>query len=122
MTRLQEAVGSYGLSLYQFLKEDGPDDPRVDRRHQRAGGAKGATIGLVTTDGFRDLLEMREGLIEDRYNLRLQPVEPLAARYLRVGIPERIRANGKVERPLYESALIKSLEYLVSEGAESLAV
>ena len=83
---------------------------------------KGARVGLVTTDGFRDLLEMREGLKEDRYNLRMKQVEPLAARYLRAGVPERVRANGAVERPLDESALVESLEYLVDEGAEALAV
>ena len=65
---------------------------------------------------------MREGLKEDRYNLRMKPVEPLAARYLRVGVPERIRANGRVERPLDEAALSESLEGLAREGAEALAV
>ena len=65
---------------------------------------------------------MREGLKEDRYNLRMTMVEPLAARYLRVGIPERVRASGKVERPLDEAALIEHLDYLVNEGAEALAV
>ena len=59
---------------------------------------------------------------EDRYNLRMTPVEPLSARYLRVGVPERVRANGLVERPLDEAALVENLEYLVQEGAEALAV
>ena len=47
---------------------------------------KGAKVGLITTEGFRDLLEIREGLKEDRYNLRMDQVEPLAPRYLRVGV------------------------------------
>ena len=34
---------------------------------------KGAKVGLLTTEGFKDLLEMREGLKEDRYNLRMTP-------------------------------------------------
>ena len=50
---------------------------------------RGARAGLITTEGFRDLLEMREGLKEDRYNLRMTPVEPLVPRYLRAGIRER---------------------------------
>ena len=122
MTGLQEAAAAYGLSLDQLLS--GTDlvihgstvatNTLVER--------KGARVGLITTDGFRDLLEMREGLKEDRYNLRMTPVEPLAARYLRVGVPERIRANGMVERPLDEAALVENLEYLVREGAEALAV
>ena len=44
---------------------------------------KGANVGIITTDGFRDLLEIREGLKEDRYNLRMASVEPLVPRYLR---------------------------------------
>ena len=48
---------------------------------------KGANVGLITTEGFRDLLEMREGLKEDRYNLRMKPVEPLVPRYLRRQCP-----------------------------------
>ena len=122
MAGLQEAAAGYGLSLDQLL--GGTDlvihgstvatNTLVER--------KGARVGLITTDGFRDLLEMREGLKEDRYNLRMKPVEPLAARYLRVGVPERVRANGLVERPLDEAALVENLEYLVQEGAEALAV
>ena len=38
---------------------------------------KSAKVGFLTTEGFRDLLEMREGLKEDRYNLRTQPVAGL---------------------------------------------
>ena len=122
MNGLQEAASACGLSLDQFL--GGTDlvihgstvatNTLVER--------KGATVGLVTTDGFRDLLEMREGLKEDRYNLRMKMMEPLAARYLRVGVPERVRASGAVERPLDEAALVENLERLVSEGAEALAV
>ena len=122
MNGLREAASACGLSLDQFLS--GTDlvihgstvatNTLVER--------KGATVGLVTTDGFRDLLEMREGLKEDRYNLRMKMVEPLAARYLRVGVPERVRASGRVERPLDEDALVESLDYLVAEGAEALAV
>lgn len=47
---------------------------------------KGAKVGLLTTEGFKDLLEMREGLKEDRYNLRMTPVAPLVPRYLRLGV------------------------------------
>ena len=83
---------------------------------------KGAKVGLITTEGFRDLLEMREGLKEDRYNLRMAPVEPLVPRYLRLGVPERVRSNGAVETPLDEEALDRALEQLRSEGAEALAV
>ena len=122
MTGLQEAAAAYGLSLDQLLGDTDMVIHGSTVATNTLVERKGARVGLVTTDGFRDLLEMREGLKEDRYNLRMKPVEPLSARYLRVGVPERIRANGRVERPLDEDALVESLEYLVQEGAEALAV
>jgi len=83
---------------------------------------KGAKVGLITTEGFRDLLEMREGLKEDRYNLRMQPVEPLVPRYLRVGVPERVRSDGQVHTPIDLDRLEEELETLKAEGVDSLAV
>ena len=122
MAGLQEAAAAYGLSLDQLLGDTDLVIHGSTVATNTLVERKGATVGLITTDGFRDLLEMREGLKEDRYNLRMKPVEPLAARYLRAGVPERVRANGLVERPLDEAALVENLEYLVQEGAEALAV
>ena len=122
MAGLQDAADAYGLSLDKFLGDTDLVIHGSTVATNTLVERKGATVGLLTTDGFRDLLEMREGLKEDRYNLRMNMVEPLAARYLRVGVPERIRASGQVERPLDEAALVENLDYLVSEGAEALAV
>ena len=122
MTGLREAAAAHGLSLGRLLRDTDLVIHGSTVATNTLVERKGAKVGLITTDGFRDLLEMREGLKEDRYNLRMQPVEPLAVRYLRMGVPERIRANGLVERPLDEAALVESLDYLVSEGAEALAV
>jgi len=57
---------------------------------------KGARTGLLTTEGHRDVVEMREGLKDDRYNLRLPPPEPLVPRHLRLGVRERLRSDGRV--------------------------
>ena len=83
---------------------------------------KGANIGLITTEGFRDLLEIREGLKEDRYNLRMDQVEPLAPRRLRVGVRERVDASGTVRQPLDVDDLRRKIEYLKSEGVDSVAI
>ncbi len=83
---------------------------------------KGAKVGLITTDGFRDLLEMREGLKEDRYNLRMEPVQPLVPRYLRLGVPERVRSSGEIDTPIDEVALEGALDSLAEEGVDALAV
>ncbi|MDE2843641.1 MAG: hydantoinase B/oxoprolinase family protein, partial [Chloroflexota bacterium] len=122
MNGLAEAAEGYGLSLEQFLGETDLVIHGSTVATNTLVERKGAQVGLVTTEGFRDLLEMREGLKEDRYNLRMTPVEPLAARYLRVGVPERVRADGRVETPLDEAALAECLDHLAREGAEALAV
>ncbi len=61
---------------------------------------KGASVGLLTTEGHRDVLEMREGLKDDRYDLRQPPPEPLVPRELRMAVRERMRADGRIETPL----------------------
>src|ERR687883_1066111 len=66
---------------------------------------KGARLGLLTTEGHRDVVEMREGLKDDRYNLRMPPPEQLVPRRLRLPVRERIRADGRVETPLDPASL-----------------
>jgi N-methylhydantoinase A len=84
---------------------------------------KGAHVGLLTTAGHRDVLEMREGLKpEDRYNLRLSPPVPLVPRHLRLGVVERMRADGRVERALDETSLQAAVERLAEAGVGAVAV
>src|SRR5262249_44210052 len=47
---------------------------------------KGAVVGMLTTEGHRDIIEMREGLKDDRYNLRMAPPVPLVPRARRIGV------------------------------------
>ncbi len=84
---------------------------------------KGARVGLLTTEGHRDVLEMREGLKpEDRYNLRLAAPEPLVPRHLRLGVRERIRADGSVLTPLDEASAIRATDALIAAGVTSVAI
>ena len=83
---------------------------------------KGAKVGLLTTEGHRDVLEMREGLKPERYNLRLPREEPLVPRRLRFGVRERIRPDGRIETPLDPASLAKALRGLRRAGVESVAV
>jgi len=57
---------------------------------------KGARVGMLTTAGHRDVVEMREGLKEDRYNLRMPPPVPVVPRALRLEVSERMRWDGTV--------------------------
>lgn len=83
---------------------------------------KGAKVGLLTTKGHRDVLEMHEGLKPDRYNLRMAPPEPIVPRNLRIGIPERISHEGAILHPLDEDAVIAALGHFRQEGVDSVAV
>src|SRR5215467_14281026 len=83
---------------------------------------KGARVGLLTTEGHRDVIEMREGLKDDRYNLRLPPPEQLVPRKLRLGVRERMRADGRIETPLDPASLDHAIATLAYERIEAVAV
>ena len=74
-------------------------------RPMRCSNARAPGSALLTTEGHRDVIEMREGLKDDRYNLRMPPPEQLVPRRLRLGVRERMRADGRVEIPLDPASL-----------------
>ncbi|HEX3885798.1 MAG TPA: hydantoinase/oxoprolinase family protein, partial [Stellaceae bacterium] len=83
---------------------------------------KGARLGLLTTEGHRDVIEMREGLKDDRYNLRVPPPEQLVPRPRRLGVRERIRSDGRVETPIEAESLEAAIAALKRERVEAVAV
>lgn len=85
---------------------------------------KGARIGLLTTAGFRDVLEIGRQLRTDVYRVILDPQTPvfLAPRRYRREIPERLDASGTVLTELDEAAVVKAADELVQEGVEALAI
>jgi N-methylhydantoinase A len=83
---------------------------------------KGARLGLLTTEGHRDVVEMREGLKDDRYNLRLPPPAQLVPRRLRLPVRERVRADGLIETPLDPASLAAAIARLRQERVEAVAV
>jgi N-methylhydantoinase A len=83
---------------------------------------KGARAGMLTTAGHRDVIEMREGLKPDRYDLRSTPPPALVPRALRLAVRERMRADGSAELALDTGSLDAALETLAGAGVESVAV
>jgi N-methylhydantoinase A len=83
---------------------------------------KGARTALLTTLGHRDVLEMREGLKDDRYDLRQPPPEPLVPRHRRFGVRERMRADGRVETPLEDGSLAAAIAEVAQGDIEAVAV
>ncbi len=83
---------------------------------------KGATTALITTAGFRDVLSMGNESRYDQYDLGIRLPEPLVPRYLRLPVPERMDATGRVLLPLDERALIALLPTLERESVKSIAI
>ena len=83
---------------------------------------KGARVGLLTTEGHRDVIEMREGLKEDRYNVRMPPPVPLVPRARRLGVRERVAADGRVTAPLAARTLDAALTTLARAKVEAVAI
>jgi N-methylhydantoinase A len=83
---------------------------------------KGARTGLITTRGFRDVLEIRTLRMPRLYDLRWEKPVPLVERYMRLEVDERINAAGEVERPLDPADAERAVDRLVAAGAEAIAV
>lgn len=83
---------------------------------------KGARVGLLTTEGHRDILEMREGYKHDRYNLRMAAPEPLVPRARRLGVRERVRADGTVAVELDVQQLEEAIRQLSNDGVGAVAI
>jgi N-methylhydantoinase A len=110
------------------------DDAGVDPGHVRAVvhgttlatnaliERKGARTALLTTEGFRDALEIRHEGRYDMYDLFIDPPVPLVPRHLRREVAERLLPDGSVQRPLDEGAARRVIDALVHEGVEAVAI
>ena len=85
---------------------------------------KGARVGLITTEGFRDVLEIGRQMRHQMYDLALDPETPtfLAPGRFRREVHERVSATGEVLQPLDEAAVAAAADELVAAGARAIAV
>jgi len=83
---------------------------------------KGAKTGLITTKGFRDVLELGREIRYDAYDIFSEYPLPLVPRALRLEVTERITSDGRVLQDLAEDNVQKVLSELIELGIESLAV
>ena len=83
---------------------------------------KGASTALITTRGFRDVLEMRRLRIPELYVLNYPKPEPLVPRRLRLEVDERMGPRGEVRRPLDEASVRRAVEVLAAAEIEAVAV
>ncbi|MBS7699576.1 MULTISPECIES: hydantoinase/oxoprolinase family protein [unclassified Chelatococcus] len=83
---------------------------------------KGVKTGLVTTEGFRDLLEIGRQKRPDLYDLNADKPEVLVARSLRLEVPERVRHDGRIETALDETAVREAAKTLKEAGVAAVAI
>ena len=83
---------------------------------------KGAKTALVTSQGFRDILEIARGNRPDPFDLHYQRDEPLIPRELRLEVPERTGSKGEIVTPLDLAALDKLAQEIRKFGVESVAI
>jgi N-methylhydantoinase A len=83
---------------------------------------KVAPTGFITTDGFRDMLEIARQVRPSLYDLLFEKPKPLVPRHRCFGVPERLGPRGEVLRALDEESVRQVAERLRQEGVESVAV
>jgi N-methylhydantoinase A len=79
---------------------------------------KGAKVGLITTRGHRDILELQRGNRRDMYNFRYRKPESIVPRFRRIEVDERTMADGSILTKLNVSQVAENSKRLVNGGAE----
>ena len=88
---------------------------------------KGARVGILTTEGFRDVLEVRRLMRVDEHGEHMwdhlfKTPEPLVSRPLRIGVAERVLADGSVRTQLDPDSVREAAEVFAREGVECVAI
>lgn len=83
---------------------------------------RGACTGLITTRGFRDVLEIARGNRPDLYNLRYEKPAPFVPRHLRHEVTERIDYKGEVQQPIALEEIAEAIDYFRAEKVEAIAI
>ena len=131
--KVSSSVGNYAQAIVDGLSEvfaeTGLGGSVIDEiRHGTTVASnailehKGARVGLITTKGFRDVLEIRTLRMPKLYDIGWTKPEPLVERYLRKVVDERIDHRGHVERALDHSDAERAVDALLAEKVEAIAV
>lgn len=83
---------------------------------------RGATVGMITTEGFRDVLEIRRGTRGAGLDPFWVPPAPLAKRSVRLTVRERVGSDGAVLETVNEADVVRALEVFKSSGVGAIAV
>src|SRR4249920_3332213 len=131
--KVGSSVGNYAEAivdgLAEVFRETGLDGSAVEElRHGTTVASnailehKGARVGLITTKGFRDVLEIRTLRMPKLYDIGWTKPVPLVERYLRQVVDERVDAAGRIERRLDLREAGHAVDVLLAEKVEAIAV
>ncbi len=117
LRRLQEEHGVAPQSIGRFVHGTTVATNAILER-------KGASVGLIMTEGFRDVIEIGRQMRHEMYDLKLKPQTPtwLAPGVRRVEVRERIAADGQVVVPIDPDSIRSAVETLVEQDVEAIAV
>ncbi len=121
----EKAARHYGMARRQFLGEVEMIVHGTTLATNTLLTERGALTGMITTKGFRDVIEIRRGIKDVRvsiYNLFIPPAKPLVPRRRRLGVTERTLYDGRILTPLNEGEVRAAAQQLKAAGVQALAV
>ena len=121
---LSKAAAERDTSLSDLLRQVDPIIHGTTATTNALLTRRGAKTAILTTEGFRDIIELRRGIRigHSPYDLKVPFPKPIVGRERIVGIPERVRYDGSVVTPLDEGAVEAACERFGAEGIEAVAV
>ncbi|MBW2230772.1 MAG: hydantoinase/oxoprolinase family protein [Deltaproteobacteria bacterium] len=122
MEGLEKLAAHEGRSLVEFLSEVEAIIHGTTIADNTLIQMNGAVTGLLTTEGFRDELELRRGFKEDIWDVRLAAPNFIVPRRRRLTVPERILFDGSIYKELDEEAARKAIRRLKLQNVESVAI
>lgn len=122
MEALRLMARECGASLHEFLERTAVINFGTTVATNAMLQMKGVPVGMITTRGFRDIVELRRGWKEVMFDLKLPPPQAIAPRRWRLGVTERIGADGAVATPLAADEVRAAARKLRAAGVDSIAV
>jgi len=119
---LGKVAAHYGLPLEAFLAQTDLIVHGTTVATNTMLQYNGARTGLLTTAGFRDEIDLRRGIKESLFDVKLAAPTPLVPRRRRLGVPERVDYQGTVLHELDEAAARAAIRRLAEQDVEAVAI
>ncbi len=125
LNSLEEASAAYSKTFAQFIREIELIVHGTTVATNALVQRKVSRTAMITTKGFRDIIEMRRALkieTHSMYEAMIPPYEPIVPRYLRFTVEEETLYTGEIVKPVNKEELEGVIEKIKKEGVEAVAV